>query len=177
MPIEFAMLLIAALVFLFAARRAIGPKGKRGERRVSSGLSRFLDTSVYRIIDDVTLPTRSGTTQIDHLVVSPYGVFVIETKNLAGWIFGGEHQQNWTQVLYRRKSRFFSPIRQNRHHLNTVQSLFRLNPNQTQGYVVFTGEGIFKTDMPSNVVSGVRNLSELMQSRTQRVLSTRTSPG
>lgn len=115
-PIEiviFFIIIIVALAVWFATTQTARSKGKRGEKRVSTGLGRALDDAVYRVVDDVTLPTRNGTTQIDHLVVSPHGVFVIETKNVSGWIFGREEQQQWTQVLYRRKSRFFNPIRQN----------------------------------------------------------------
>ncbi|MCB1740930.1 MAG: NERD domain-containing protein [Gammaproteobacteria bacterium] len=167
--IAIALIIIGCLLFWFIVTRP--DKGKRGERRVSSRLSRALDAATYRVIDDVTLPTRNGTTQIDHLVVSPHGVFVIETKNFSGWIFGREDQQRWTQVLYERKSSFFNPIRQNRHHIKTVQSLCHLRPDQTFGYVVFTGDSTFKTDMPASVVQGVPDLVRLIESRTERVLS------
>lgn len=50
----------------------------------------FLDTYTYISINNITLPTVNGTTQIDHVIVSQYGMFVIETKNMKGWIFGGE---------------------------------------------------------------------------------------
>ena len=42
----------------------------------------------YRIFDNVTLPTPDGTTQIDLLILSSHGVFVIEIKDYSGWIFG-----------------------------------------------------------------------------------------
>jgi len=42
----------------------------------------------------LTLPDGEGsTTQIDHFLLSPYGLFVIETKNYKGWIFGSERQK------------------------------------------------------------------------------------
>jgi len=46
----------------------------------------------YHRIHNVTLPTPDGTMQIDHIFVSRFGIFVVETKNMKGWIFGGEHQ-------------------------------------------------------------------------------------
>jgi len=44
----------------------------------------FLDKNIYTLFKNVTLPTEDGTTQIDHVIVSRYGVFVIETKNMKG---------------------------------------------------------------------------------------------
>lgn len=63
----------------------------------------------YTVLNDVILPTQAGTTQINHIVVSPYGVFDIETKNYKGWIFGGVKSTQWTQNIYGRKSNFMNP--------------------------------------------------------------------
>ena len=73
-------------------------KGARGERRVHSALSSVLDKNEYRILSDLILPVAGGTTQLDHLVLSRFGIFVIETKNMSVWIFGDADQQTWTQV-------------------------------------------------------------------------------
>ena len=63
-------------------------KGARGERRVAQRLRDGLPEE-YRIMNDVYLPLPDGTTtQIDHIVVSQYGIFVVETKTYSGWIFG-----------------------------------------------------------------------------------------
>ncbi|RYD85706.1 MAG: NERD domain-containing protein, partial [Verrucomicrobiaceae bacterium] len=75
-------------------------KGTLGEVRVRRSLRSLLDEHEYRLFNDLTLPTRDGTTQIDHVIVSRFGVFVIETKNMKGWIFGGTGQAQWTQVVY-----------------------------------------------------------------------------
>ena len=72
-------------------------KGKVGELAVSTHVKLYLDER-YILLNDVTLPDEfAGTTQIDHILLSPFGVFVIETKNYKGWIFGGERQKVWTQ--------------------------------------------------------------------------------
>ena len=61
-------------------------KGVLGETAVKAGAGLALPSTVYRRYHDVTLPTVNGTTQIDH--VSVFGVFVVETKNMGGWICG-----------------------------------------------------------------------------------------
>lgn len=60
-------------------------KGWVGEKLTTFGMWLRLDETVYRRIDDIILPTRNGTTQIDHVLVSVFGIFVIETKNMQGW--------------------------------------------------------------------------------------------
>ena len=83
-------------------------KGRIGETIVSVGALKRLDPKIYRVFNDVVLPRPDGkgTTQIDHVVVSPFGIFVIETKNYGGWIFGDEDSRYWTQTIYGKKSRF-----------------------------------------------------------------------
>jgi hypothetical protein len=79
--------------------------GKSGEKFVSRKLHN-LDPEQYKVIDDLMLPSlgNTKTTQIDHVVVSNFGIFCIETKSYSGWIFGNARQQHWTQVIYRYKN-------------------------------------------------------------------------
>ena len=68
-------------------------KGKLGEFKVSYLVQKYLKPPTYQVLDDITIPSINGTTQIDHVVVSPYGIFVIETKNFKGWIFGSDRDK------------------------------------------------------------------------------------
>ena len=107
----------------------------------------------YRIMNDVYLPLADGTTtQIDHIVVSQYGIFVVETKNYSGWIFGNENSAQWTQSIYGKKSRFQNPLRQNYLHICTLSERLRIDRTYFHSVVAFTGECTFKTEMPANVV-------------------------
>ncbi len=125
-------------------------KGVFGEFLVNQLLSR-LPASNYTLIKDVTLPTEDGTTQIDHIVVSKFGVFVIETKNMKGWIFGSKNQKQWTQKIYRFSSKFQNPLHQNYKHVKTLESLLNIEPSKIHSVIVFIGDSSFKTDMPENV--------------------------
>lgn len=98
------------------------------------------------------LPTPDGTTQIDHVIVSRYGIFVLETKNYKGWIYGNEKDTQWTQVIYKRKERFQNPLRQNYKHIKTMSDLTGIPMEYFKSLIVFVGESKFKTDMPDNVV-------------------------
>ncbi|MDO9542320.1 MAG: NERD domain-containing protein [Kiritimatiellia bacterium] len=127
-------------------------KGRLGEASINFWAKRLLDQSVYHLIANVILPTPDGTTQIDHVVVSRYGVFVIETKTYKGWIYGDEREAQWMQVIYRRKERFQNPLRQNYKHTKTLSELTGNPESYFKSLVVFVGECTFKTAMPANVV-------------------------
>jgi len=126
-------------------------KGVLGEWWVNRALSRKLPKSQYQLFKNVTLPTDDGTTQIDHILLSPFGIFVIETKNMKGWIFGTERQARWTQKIYRHKSSFQNPLRQNYKHTETLRRILGLPKEVVYSVVIFTGQAEFKTDMPDNV--------------------------
>lgn len=140
------------LLFLFAFLKTPFMKGVLGELQVNLGAKLFLDKEKYRLFKNVTLPTEDGSTQIDHVIVSRYGVFVIETKNMKGWIFGSTQQKVWTQKIYRHTSKFQNPLHQNYKHTQTLQSALALDPEKVFSVVVFVGDSTFKTPMPENVV-------------------------
>ncbi len=149
-----ALLPCAALMgYLFRGRREYW-YSNRGEELVRKVLMAQLPSESWHLLNNVTLPIEGGTTQIDHILVSRYGVFVIETKHYKGWIFGDEKSKQWTQVVYNQKHRFQNPLHQNYKHLKAVQtSLDFLAPEQVVGMVVFTGDAEFKSHRPAGVYS------------------------
>ncbi|AGS40631.1 MAG: putative RNA-binding Zn-ribbon protein involved in translation (DUF1610 family) [Cycloclasticus pugetii] len=129
-------------------------KGVAGEFIVNVGAKIFLNKEEYHLIKNVTLPTEDGSTQIDHIIVSKFGVFVVETKNMKGWIFGSPNQKTWTQKIYKHSSKFQNPLHQNYKHSKILQSLLGLTDTQLFSVIVFVGDSTFKTDMPENVTYG-----------------------
>ncbi|ENM5855556.1 NERD domain-containing protein [Vibrio mimicus] len=125
-------------------------KGVFGEFLVNRLLSN-LPESDYTLIKDVTLPTNDGTTQVDHIVVSRYGIFVVETKNMKGWIFGSARQKQWTQKIYRHSSKFQNPLHQNYKHIKALETLLGCSEEHLHSVIVFIGDSTFKTEMPPNV--------------------------
>lgn len=152
------VLLAVGAAFLYFYLNSPTVIGAEGERRVNATLSRKLDEQDYTLLEDLTLPTRQGTTQVDHIVLSRFGVFVIETKNMSGWIFGGETQASWTQVMRRHKSKFQNPLRQNYHHVKVVQDLLGIRLDQLENIVAFVGSAEPRTEMPANVFWNRRDL-------------------
>ena len=145
-------------------------KGVFGEFLVNLGARLFLDKEQYHLIKNVTLPTENGSTQIDHVIVSKYGVFVVETKNMKGWIFGSPNQKIWTQKIYRHSSKFQNPLHQNYKHTKTIESLLELTEEQVFSVIVFVGSSTFKTEMPKNVTYG-RGYIKFIQSKNLQVLT------
>jgi len=119
-------------------------KGKLGEAKVSFILKR-LSSRKYKVINNVIIGNKSGSSQIDHILVSRYGIFVIETKNYKGWIFGHESAYDWTQTLYKKKYKFRNPIMQNWGHINSLKFvLSEFPPIPYFPIVVFTGDARLK---------------------------------
>jgi hypothetical protein len=158
------------LVLLLAILRSPWFKGHLGEFTVNVSARLFLDKDRYHLIKNVTLPTEDGTTQIDHIIVSRYGVFVVETKNMKGWIFGNAKQRQWTQKIYRYSQKFQNPLHQNYKHVKTLQSLLGLDDEQVCSLVVFVGDSTFKTEMPENVTQGGGYI-RFIKSQTEHRLS------
>src|SRR5207245_8689327 len=77
----------------------------------------------YHHFRKIILPTSCGSCEIDHLIVSPFGLFVIENKDRSGWIFGEESDRNWTAVHFTNKYAFQNPLHQNSGPVQALQAL------------------------------------------------------
>jgi hypothetical protein len=108
--------------------------------------------SQYHHFHRVVVPTSRGTSEIDHLIVSPYGVFVIELKDRSGWILGNATDSHWTAVHFKEQYRFQNPLHQNVGHLRALAEFLRLEPRHLRGVVVFRGDFEFKTPIPDGVL-------------------------
>ncbi len=101
--------------------------GKLGEYMTYKKLRSFEDKGA-RFLFNVYIPKENGEmTEIDVLMISPKGLFVLESKNYSGWIFGSEYQQKWYQTLPQgrgksRKDSFYNPVMQNRSHINHLKA-------------------------------------------------------
>lgn len=142
-------------VLLIAFFQSSWFKGMLGEALGKLAARPLLPRDTYHPIHNVTLPTPDGTTQIDHIFASRYGIFVVETKNMKGWIFGGENQARWTQKIYKKSFKFQNPPRQNYKHVKALEAALDVPTGEAiHSVVVFTGESTFKTPMPANVTRG-----------------------
>jgi ATP-dependent Lon protease len=132
-------------------------KGKMGEFAVVAHVKLYLDQDRYTLLNDCILPDEQNqTTQIDHILLSPFGIFVIETKNYKGWIFGNQHQKTWTQKIYKKSFKFQNPLHQNYKHQKVLEDILSdiVEPQFIHSLIVFMPDCEFKTQMPQNVFRG-----------------------
>lgn len=126
-------------------------KGVLGERKVAKTLKSLPETE-YRVLNNVMLTTSNGTTQIDHVVVSVYGIFVIETKNYKGWIRGNEYSDTWTQNIYGHKYRLNNPLHQNYGHVKALQQLLEIPEELFISIVAFSTKVTIKVKTKQNLI-------------------------
>jgi hypothetical protein len=145
-----------------------------GEQEIAHVLAEGLSYKDYFIFNNLTIPSdHNGSSQIDHLVVSKFGIFVIESKDYKGWIFGNKDQDNWTQSLPggKNKFQFQNPLRQNWSHIMSLKLLMPNIPdNAFQSIVVFTDSCEFKTEPIDNVVHS-EELVGIIQKHAETKLS------
>jgi len=128
-------------------------KGRIGEWLVHFRLSRSLPASHYTIIRDIKL-RRSGASnvvRVGHVVVSAYGLFVIETCHWSGWLFGAERDAEWTRMHFRARRREPNPLRQLQTRVAALQEALGLDAALFHPLVVLTGGAQFRTALPPNI--------------------------
>lgn len=142
-----------------------------GEERISRLIQNHFFGRDFHLLNHITLKIKDGTTQIDHILVSRFGIFVIETKDYRGWIFANANHSTWTQVLFHGKYKFQNPVFQNMLHVQAVRDLLDfIPPELIQSLVVFTQRAEFKTDKPPGVFTE-STIIEHLRGMTQEVIS------
>ena len=145
-------------------------KGRQGEQIVIQHYAAHFDAE-YLLLNNCTFADQAnGSTQIDHILLSPYGIFVIETKHYSGWIFGAKDDKKWTQRFANQETYSFqNPLLQNYKHISVMKLILEdlVAAHCLHPVVVFTGNSEFKRPMPSNVCSGEAWVGYVKTFRTQ----------
>lgn len=158
---EVFFLLVLIVVSIFSSRKVrrfaarlffSSNSGKQGERKVARILKRAFRKTPHYIFNNILIEQGDLITQIDHLVISTKGIFIIETKDLKGWVFGSPRNKTWTQTIYRDKYKFPNPLRQNYKHQKMLETVLSINSRDIQAIVVFTDRSVIKTPMPDHVL-------------------------
>jgi hypothetical protein len=144
-------------------------KGWIGEKKSALTIWASLDNQTYRRFHNLIIPSDNGTAQIDHLLISSYGVFIVETKNKDGWIYGSEEKADWTQILFKEKYSFQNPLRQTYRQKKILANFIHINESYIYPIIYFVGDSNFKTKMPGNVLDS--GLARYVKNFTQHVLS------
>jgi hypothetical protein len=113
-------------------------KGNQGEFFIYKSLEKL---RLYKkLMTNLYLPIKDGnTTEIDMIMICNYGIFVIESKNYGGWIFGNDTNRTWTQTLPNgQKNKFYNPIMQNKTHITALKRLLGMDIELFFSYIVFS---------------------------------------
>jgi|GEM_PF-6778589 hypothetical protein len=120
------ILLCFIIVWRYIRKRKIYDYGIKGEMETAKELSKL--NNKYYVYNDIIIGGKEKGAQIDHLVLSPYGIFAIETKNMRGTITGKEEDNNWVQKkvgqggkVYEKE--FYNPCKQSKGHVNAINNM------------------------------------------------------
>lgn len=125
--IFFILLVIVFLSFIFLLIKSKNGRGIAGEIVVREELNK-LDKFEYLILNDIHVEK----SQIDHIVVSRFGVFVIETKNWSGILYGRGWDRYWDQYVNGKHKKISSPNNpkyQNKAHISSLKEFLHEYPN------------------------------------------------
>lgn len=119
-------------------------KGEIGEESTGNEFKRFFEniSSEFKILKNIYIKyDEENTTEIDILIISEYGIFVIENKHYRGWIFGNFKQEQWTDCYPNNvKIKFYNPLKQNYTHIRTLKKYIdEKYHNMIYSYIVFSG--------------------------------------
>jgi len=103
-----------------------------------------------KILKNIYVPYGNQTTEIDVVMIHETGIYVIESKNYSGWIFGNENQKQWTQMLNSyTKKRFYNPVWQNRTHIRALSNYTNIDKSKIKSYIVFSDRCELKAVPPN----------------------------
>ena len=151
------VIIIFVLLVLFGLFK---PKlhGHIGELAVRYRLSK-LDPAKYAVINNIIVNNEGESSEIDHVVISSFGVFVIETKNYSGKIYGNERDPYWKQYIKKSEFEFRNPVRQNYGHVMALKNVLPGYPQEAFiPVVVFSGDAKLKIYAPTTTVIDIKDL-------------------
>ncbi|MEM3484408.1 MAG: NERD domain-containing protein [Candidatus Methanomethyliaceae archaeon] len=129
-------------------------RGMIGEVKARFVFALYLDRRQYRMIKNLIVPYGDETTEVDIVLISKYGIFVIEVKTFSGRIYGEPGDLYWTQVVGRKRNIFLNPVLQNRKHIQALAAYLGFDESWFHSIVFFAGNAKLVKDPPPGVLTG-----------------------
>lgn len=167
-PALFIITIILFLLAFFANRIYIKFRGFMGEFWVRRELNK-LSKKNYIVLNDVMIKNNNQTYQIDHIVLSKFGIFVIEMKNYYGFIYGNEYKKIWTQKVGRYKRNFYNPFYQNYGHVKALSNVLNLSEKFFISIVCFSNQAKLNINSKSQIVQ-LDNINEVIKTHNKIIL-------
>lgn len=173
MMIYFGLIMIFGAIALKLYEKTPKGRGKIGEFIMSLLMKIMLNKEKYLILNNITLElSEKDTTQIDHIILSRYGIFVVEMKNYKGIIYGKAEEKTWTQSFGKGRGRNFkfqNPLLQNYKHTKAIADIFNVDPKKIYSIIVFSGLAKVKVDI-GNVLDPI-SVPSYIKSKTSTLFS------
>ena len=143
-------------------------KGRIGEDLIADILYETIPGE-FQVLRNLYVPYRDATTELDIVMVHETGIFVFESKNYRGWIYGGMNDLNWTQAFPNRRTRpFYNPVRQNRNHIKALSQYLNMPSRFFRSCIVFS-DGCELRKVPESsaftMITQTSGLAEELQHR------------
>ena len=164
---------IVPLVLLIAYLGSPRFRGTMGEERVQRLLNAALPRSQYSILKGIVIPSGGGTRRIPHLVVSQFGIFVIQPVHRPGRITGATVQDLWTQRKWGRRHRFDNPMHQAVLNIQALERLLNIPGLCFHPLVAFSSESYFTGTSPEDVIPAEK-LIPFIKRRGQKLMEADT---
>ncbi len=148
--------------------------GQFGEYTLEYALKNGRLKGESRILKNIYVPYKQGDSEIDLILLHEKGIFVFESKNYKGWIFGEEKEYEWTQIVNKKKHHFRNPIAQNETHIKALAEFLQLPQNYFTSYVVFSQRSVLKS-VPAGTQQRVVLRSGKMLASLRKSLKKRAS--
>jgi Nuclease-related domain len=162
---------VTLLVGFWCGNRRQKWQENQGEGAVRRRLTQVFHGPDYHLMNNVTLPDNGGTTQIDHILMSRYGIFVLEAKHYRGVIHAEADAPRWTQAFSTVRHTFQNPRWQNYKHVQVVKRLVPfVAPAHIHSLVVFTGTATFPAGYPQDVYD-LNRLVAYLRTQTNQILT------
>lgn len=161
----YVIILILVLLNIFR----IPLKGYIGELKVRRILKELPERD-YFVMNNLLIKNGNGTTQIDHVIASIYGIFVIETKNYTGSIYGNENFDDWIKYILKKKYKFYNPIKQNYAHICALKNRFpALDNSKFISIIAFSDNVKLNVTATRASVVNYSNLINAILSHTEKI--------
>ena len=141
-PWYWGLLILCGIVIIICIKYGAKIIGWFGEHWAKEALDQ-LDKKKYIVLNDIMLAVNGKTYQIDHIVLSKYGIFVIETKQYNGYITGSKYDNKWVRHLKGNKTIYYqNPIKQNYGHVKAICEFLNISENKVFNIVCITSKNI-----------------------------------
>ncbi len=141
-PLYWGLLILCGIVIFVCIKYGAKITGWFGEHWAKQSLD-FLNKEKYTVLNDIMIAVNGKTHQIDHIVLSKYGIFVIETKQYNGYIKCSKYDKKWIRYIKGKDPIYYTnPIRQNYGHVKAICALLKISEDKVFNIVCIPSNNV-----------------------------------